>query len=161
MFPSLFISTMVDPKEKIISLLEPLLEKDMFLVDMRIKPTNNIKIYIDSDEGLSIEKCIRINRALYKQLEEIALFTNGDFSLEISSPGLDEPLKLHRQYVKNKGRKVDITLTEGQIMTGLLMDVNENGVVLKVSEGKGKKAVEKELDILWNNIKQTKVLISF
>ena len=83
-------------------------EPEYFLVDVRIKPTNNVKVYIDGDQGISIEKCVRYNRALYKQLEEGGLFPNGDFSLEVSSPGLDEPLKLHRQYKKNIGRLVEI-----------------------------------------------------
>ncbi|HRD44072.1 MAG TPA: ribosome maturation factor, partial [Ferruginibacter sp.] len=48
--------------------LEPLLSGDVFLVDIRIKPTNNIKVYLDADDGLAIEKCIKINRALYKSI---------------------------------------------------------------------------------------------
>ena len=62
-------------------MLEPLLTGDIFLVDMRIKPTNNIKIYLDADNGLGIEKCIKINRALYKNIEETALFPDGNFFL--------------------------------------------------------------------------------
>ncbi|HXB07215.1 MAG TPA: hypothetical protein VNW04_08870, partial [Puia sp.] len=75
-------------------------EPGYFLVDIRIKPTNNIRVYIDGDQGISIEKCVQYNRALYKKLEELGIFPDGDFSLEVSSPGLDEPLKLHRQYKK-------------------------------------------------------------
>jgi ribosome maturation factor RimP len=68
-------------------------ETDLFLVAVKIKPTNNVKIFIDGDEGITIERLIQYNRSLYKDLEESALFPNGDFSLEVSSPGLDEPLK--------------------------------------------------------------------
>jgi ribosome maturation factor RimP len=67
-------------------------EKDLFVVEVRIKPTNNIKIYIDGDQGVSVDKLVSYNRKLYRQLEEEGLFPNGDFSLELSSPGLDEPL---------------------------------------------------------------------
>jgi len=92
------------------SLVQALLANDSgyFLVEVRVKPTNNLKVFIDGDQGISIEKCVRYNRALYKKLEEAALFPNGDFSLEVSSPGLDEPLKLLRQYRKNIGRQVEI-----------------------------------------------------
>src|SRR5579871_3935082 len=82
-------------------------ETAYFLVDIRIKPTNNLKVFIDGDQGISIEKCVQYNRALYKKLEESGLFPSGDFSLEVSSPGLDEPLKLLRQYRKNVGRQVE------------------------------------------------------
>src|SRR5580698_9642471 len=80
-------------------------EPGYFLVEVKIKPTNNVKVYIDGDQGISIEKCVQFNRALYKKLDEAAFFPAGDFSLEVSSPGLDEPLKLHRQYRKNIGRQ--------------------------------------------------------
>ena len=71
------------------------------MVEVRIKPTNNIKVYIDGDQGVSIEKLVNYNRKLYKKIEEDGMYPNGDFSLEVSSPGLDEPLKMHRQYQKN------------------------------------------------------------
>ena len=88
-------------------------EPDIFLVEIRIKPTNNIKVFLDSDNGISIDKLIQYNRKLYKDLEENSFFPGGDFSLEVSSPGLDEPLKLRRQYVKNIGRYVEVTDQDG------------------------------------------------
>ena len=89
-------------------LVEQLLEDETeyFLVNLRIKPTNNIKVFIDGDNGLPIEKCVRLNRKLYKLIEEQAYYPEGEFSLELSSPGIDETLKLHRQYKKNIGRNV-------------------------------------------------------
>ena len=72
-------------------------DPSLFLVEIRIKPTNNFKIYIDGDQGVKIDQLTQFNRRLYRQMEEEAWFPNGDFSLELSSPGLDEPLKLHRQ----------------------------------------------------------------
>lgn len=142
-------------------MLEPLLTGDIFLVDMRIKPTNNIKIYLDADNGLGIEKCIKINRALYKNIEETALFPDGNFSLEVSSPGIDEPLKLHRQYEKNKGRNVEVVLNDGTVYEAVLSGIYENGIQLIITEGKGKKAVTKQLDIAMADIKHTKVKIKF
>lgn len=147
--------------EKIQQLLQPLLTDDIFLVDLRIKPTNNIKIFLDADSGLGIEKCIRINRALYKVIEEQAIYPDGDFSLEVSSPGVDEPLKIHRQYLKNVGREVEITLNDATVKTGTLESVNEIGIHIKYTEGKNKKAVTHEIDIPFADISKTKVLIKF
>ena len=86
-----------------------------FLVEVRIKPTNNIRVAVDADAGLSIQHCVGYNRALYKRLEESGLFPADDFSLEVTSPGLDEPLKMHRQYLKNLGRPVEVMLTDGTL----------------------------------------------
>src|ERR1700722_12717250 len=96
-------------------------EPGYFLVDVRIKPTNNVKVFIDGDQGISIEKCVQVNRALYKKFEETGFFPNGDFSLEVSSPGLDEPLKLHRQYRKNVGRQVELVFLDGSRVEGRLL----------------------------------------
>src|SRR4249920_3733751 len=105
-FPSSFTMSQDTQIQVVEKLLGPLLQDDIFLVSIKIKPINNIKIYLDVDGGLGIEKCIKINRALYKIMEEMAMYPDGDFSLEVSSPGIDEPLKLLRQYKKNIGRDV-------------------------------------------------------
>ena len=132
-----------------------------FLVDLKIKPTNNIKLFLDGDQGITIEKCISINRALYKQLEESGLFPNDDFSLEVSSPGLDEPLKLHRQYLKNKGRLVEILLKDGRKIEGKLLEVNESDLVVEETKGKNKKKEILQHQFLLNDIKSTKLQIVF
>jgi ribosome maturation factor RimP len=147
--------------ETVQKLLIPLLEADIFLIEIKVKPINNIKIYLDADAGLGIERCIKINRALYKIMEEMGFFPEGDFSLEVSSPGIGEPLKQHRQYTKNKGRDVEVVLTDDNKITGKLMDVTEDNITVETTEGKGKKLVISNVDILFSNIKQTKVLIKF
>lgn len=142
-------------------MLEPLLAEDVFLVDIRIKPTNNVKVYLDADGGLPIETCTRINRALYKQLEESTLFVNGDFSLEVSSPGLDEPLKLHRQYLKNIGRDLNLLLAEDRQLSGTLKAVTEEAIEIEYTEGKNKKAVLKQEHIPFSQIKKALIAIKF
>lgn len=142
-------------------LIEPLLEGDVFLVSIKIKPTNNIKIYLDADGGLGIEKCIRINRALYKIMEEKAMYPDGDFSLEVSSPGIDEPLKLLRQYKKNIGRNVEVITTGDTKKEGKLTDVTEDKISIEYTTGKGKKAETKTEEIGFSSIKQTTVLVKF
>jgi ribosome maturation factor RimP len=132
-----------------------------FLVDVKIKPTNNVKVYIDGDQGISIEKCVRYNRALYKKLEEIGLFPNGDFSLEVSSPGLDEPLKLHRQYKKNIGRQVELVLQDGSRIEGRLLEVSEDGIIVEETRGRNKKKEVVNHAFLFDNIKTTKIQVVF
>ncbi len=150
-----------DQIEIVQKLLHPLLTDDIFLVDIKIKPINNIKIYLDADSGLGIEKCIRINRALYKIMEEMAIYPDGDFSLEVSSPGIEEPLKLHRQYIKNTGRNMEVTLQDGSKQSGKLLSVTENEILIEFTEGKNKKAVVKQLTIPFDTIKEAVVLIKF
>ncbi|MGI8582390.1 MAG: ribosome assembly cofactor RimP [Chitinophagaceae bacterium] len=135
--------------------------EDIFLVEVKVIPGNNIKVFLDADEGITIEKCIKINRALYSQIEESELFPNGDFSLEVSSPGIDEPLKLQRQYKKNIGRIVEITMIDGTKKEGKLSIVNDDEIVIEEKTGQGKKAVIKTTNILFNQVKHTKVLVTF
>ena len=132
-----------------------------FLVDVRIKPTNNVKIFIDADEGVILSDLIEYNRKLYKQLEESGIFPNGDFSLEVSSPGLDEPLKLFRQYKKNIGRFVDITLKDNAKKEGKLIEATEDGVIIETESGKGKKKETKQESVLFDQIKNTKIQVKF
>lgn len=150
--------TQIQAVEKLIG---PLLTDDIFLVSIKIKPTNNFKIYLDADSGLGIEKCIRINRSLYKIMEEMGMYPDGDFSLEVSSPGLDEPLKLLRQYTKNIGRDVAVTLNDDRKKEGKLTAVTNDNITIEYTEGKGKKAVQQVEEISFDQIKQTKIQIKF
>ncbi len=143
------------------NLLQPLLTDDLFLVDIKIKPTNNIKIFLDADAGLPIDRCTKINRALYRQMEEMEMFADGNFSLEVSSPGIDAPLKLTRQYVKNIGRNIEVELLEGDKIEGTLTAANDETIAVHSVDGKGKKAVETTREINRDQIKQSIVQIKF
>jgi ribosome maturation factor RimP len=136
-------------------------EPDVFLVSLKIKPTNNIKVFLDADMGLPIDKCVKINRKLYKFIEESAMYPEGDFSLEVSSPGITEPLKMHRQYLKNIGRDVEVVFNDGSIKEGKLMEVAEADIIIETTEGKGKKAIVQQVVIPLENIKTTTVQIKF
>ena len=132
-----------------------------FLVEIKIKPTNNVKVFIDGDAGVSIDKCVQVNRALYKKLEEASLFPGGDFSLEVSSPGLDEPLKMMRQYRKNTGRLVELVLLDGVKKEGKLVEVMEDGIILEEQSGTKKKKEHSVNTYLFSNIKTTKIQVVF
>jgi ribosome maturation factor RimP len=134
---------------------------EIFLVSLKIKPTNNIKVFLDADTGLPIDRCVKINRQLYKFIEEAGMYPEGDFSLEVSSPGITEPLKLHRQYQKNIGRSVEVVLNDASTKEGVLQEVTENNITIETSEGKGKKLVVAQVIIPFENIKSTTVQIKF
>jgi ribosome maturation factor RimP len=152
---------MAEITEKVHALLEPLLEgTDIFIVNIKVKPINNIKVYLDADSGFSIEKCTAVNRRLYARIEEEQIFPDGDFSLEVSSPGVDEPLIQMRQYKKNIGRKVTVTDSDDAEKTGLLKEVGEGHIVLEI---KGKKPKDNTItaEIPFSDIKKTIVQIIF
>ncbi len=149
--------------QEVEAMLNELLEAEPgdFLVSIRIKPTNNFKIFIDCDEGMSIEKCIRYNRKLYHKMEEKEMYPDGDFSLEVSSPGVDEPLKLLRQYKKNIGRSVLVTFLDATQKEGKLVAVTDLDMLIESTSGKGKKAETNQFSILFENIKTTTVQVQF
>lgn len=136
-------------------------DPSLFLVDVRIKPTLNIKVYIDGDQGVSVDRLIQFNRTLYRQLVEEGVLPDGEFSLELSSPGLDEPLKLHRQYVKNIGRSVEVLTLDAQKVTGKLTEVSETGFTVEEVKGKGKKQEIKLHTWRFDEIKSTTIQITF
>ena len=145
---------------RVAELLQPLLEgTDMFLTSISIKPTNNIKVYLDADSGLDVGRSASINRKLYHLIEEAAWYPDGNFSLEVSSPGIDEPLNGIRQFRKNIGRTLEVTPLEGAATTGVLKDVNEERLVLAL---KGtKKEPPKDLEIPFTGIKTAIVQVVF
>jgi ribosome maturation factor RimP len=134
---------------------------DYFLVDVKMRPGNGIRVTLDADNGVSIDKCVEYNRFLYKKIEEASLFAAGDFSLEVSSPGTDEPLRSHRQYLKNRGRKVEVTLQDGSRKEGKLVDVTQDGIILEEISGNKKKKETVMHTLLFDNIKSTKIQVVF
>jgi ribosome maturation factor RimP len=166
-FPSSFCQT-VDmsggaPQKTIENYLNTLLQSsdDVFLVEVKVSAGNDVKVFVDADKGITIEKCVQINRALYKIIEEDGLFENGNFSLEVSSPGVDEPLRLKRQYIKNIGRTLEILLNDESKKEGKLVTANDDDITIEETEGKGKKLNIKQTRILFNQIKHGKVLVTF
>jgi ribosome maturation factor RimP len=146
-------------EEKVAALLAA--HPEHFLVEVRVKPTNNIKVFIDADAGINLSTLVSYNRQLYKTLEESGLFPDGNYSLEVSSPGLDEPLKLKRQYLKNINRFVEVTLEDGTRKEGQLLEATDEGIRIEYSEGKGKKKETKQETILFGAIKSTIIQVKF
>ena len=133
----------------------------IFLVEMKLLPGNNIKVFVDGDNGIAIDKLVQYNRGFYKQIEESGFFPNDDFSLEVSSPGLDEPLKLHRQYLKNLGRNVEVVMKDGIKHEGKMVSVLENEIIIEEEAGKGKKKKIISHTLPYSEIKSTTIQIKF
>jgi len=133
----------------------------IYPVDTRISPAHHIRVFLDADDGITIDRCTAVNRAVYRKIKASGLFPGGEFSLEVSSPGLDEPLKLNRQYQKNIGRAVEVSLLDGSRLTGKLVAADDQALTIEEKTGKGNKLTINTKHILFSQVKQTKVLITF
>ncbi len=137
-------------------------QSDLYLLDYNISDGNNIKIVIDGDRPINIDDCKNVNRTIEQNLEDLDI----DASVQVTSPGVDEPLKVKRQYFKNIGRKLSVK-TESQTYKANLDSVTDEGVSLKwksrekKSNGKGKVTVNKNITIAFDEIKQAIVMINF
>ena len=150
-------------KEKVEQLIAEGVEgTDIFLVKLTVSSSNDINVLLDSDSGLTLSDCRLISRAIESSLDR----EDEDFSLTVSSAGVGEPLVL-RQYNKNVGRKVRVTLIDGEIIEAKLVAADDKGVELewksreKKPTGKGKITVVNNRLLDYQNIKQTIVLITF
>ena len=133
-------------------------DSSYFITDVVVKPAGNktkISVFLDGDKGIDIGLCADISRQLGKQLELQDLIDFA-YTLEVSSPGTDRPLTMLRQYHKNIGRKVKVTLPEEQI-EGALQEVHETYIVVNQLMGKQQKSREIKL----SEIVKTQVLVSF
>lgn len=154
------------PQEQIGQMMHQVLEgTDCFLVSHKVTPTNNYKFYLDSDTGFSLEKSIRINRQMRKMIEEAGLYPEGDYSLEVSSPGIDAPLKLVRQYQKNVGRLLEIVLNDeaSTVVEARLTSLDDENLHLekKVKTKKNSPAATEPIVIPFTDIRQATVCIEF
>jgi ribosome maturation factor RimP len=111
---------------------QALKESDYFIVEITISNSNSINVIIDSPNGASIEFCVLVSRAIEHSLDrEIE-----DFELEVSSPGIGQPLKVLGQYLKLIGKTVEVLTAEGQKLTGKLVDATEEQISIEVEETK-------------------------
>ncbi len=152
-------------KEQIIGLLAPLLEDDKyFIVEIQVSPSKirqKVTVLIDSDEGISIDECAEISRKLGDLIEEQGILPNA-YTLEVSSPGVDYPLGMPRQFRKNIGRTLKVILPEGIEKKGQLLSASEEGfVLLEELKKKKKDQVPNELSFAYADIVRVEVQIKF
>ena len=152
-------------KKTVEDLLQGALDErqDLFLIDFTLSGDNAIKIVIDGDNGVLVEDCMFISRAIEHNIDR----DEHDFSLEVLSSGAATPLTLPRQYKKHIGRNLEVKTLDSEKLEGELTEVNNEGLVLKWKTrepkpvGKGKVTVTKEANVAFDNIKEAKVKIKF
>ncbi len=151
-------------QDKVKELLQEALDENssLFLIDLQFLANNKIKVIVDGDLGVPLSECVRISRNIEHNLDR----EEEDFSLEVTTPDISEPLKVKRQYNKNLKRILKVK-TEEDTFEGTLTEVSEENIVLvwKAREpkpiGKGKHTVEKNKSIAYSDIKEAKVKIIF
>lgn len=155
------VSKLVDQIRTVVN--EALAEQeDLFLVDI-IKKSNAISgkmiILLDGDQGISIEQCSKVSRTVSQFIdEEIELA--DPLTLEVSSAGLDHPLSMNRQYVKNIGKNVKVTMNNQEILEGKLKGATKKSIEIEILIDQKKKQTEsKTIDFV--DINKTIVLVSF
>ena len=155
----------MDFKAQIAQLLNDFLaeREDLFLIDMKFSATDHIRVILDGDHGVTLQDCLDASRAIEFNMDR----EEHDFSLEVMSAGLSEPLNSPRQYRKNIGRSLELVMNDSSEIKGELVSVEEDKItlVLKYRKpkdiGKGKVDVVEEREILYSDIKKALVAIKF
>lgn len=164
-FRSVTSNVIMDFRAKVEQLVHEFLEtrKDLYLVDLKISAGDDITVILDGDEGLSLQDCLDASRAIEFNLDR----EEHDFSLQVMSPGLSEPLKLPRQFKKNMGREIEVLLNSEEKIQGEVVAVDDEKVtvVLRYRRpkliGKGKEDVVENKEIPYTEIKKALVVIKF
>ena len=148
---------------KVENLLSEILDENssLFLIELKIGIDNTINIILDGDNGVTLNDCIKISRFIEHRLDR----DDENFSLEVTSSGVGNPLKNSRQFLKNIGRKLKVELTNGSSLQGLLDAADDFGFTLKWKQrepkpiGKGKITVEKKEKLSYHEVNKTIVLV--
>ncbi len=160
-----FFKRHMEFKKRIEELLHEFLEtrKDLFLIDLKISAGDDITVILDGDQGVSLQDCLDASRAIEFNMDR----EEHDFSLQVMSAGLSEPLVTPRQFAKNIGREIEILLNDSTKIEGELAKVDDDKVTLVLRYrkpkdiGKGKVDVEEEKEIPYSEIKKALVTIKF
>ena len=146
---------MID-KIKVLDIINDVLEgTEKYLINMKITPDNRIFVDIDGDNGVNIDDCIELSRAIENNLDR----DEEDFELNVSSAGADAPLKLPRQYRRHVGREVSVQPFEGPYVEGKLTNAGDKDFTIFI---KGtKKEAPKEYTFAYEDVKTVKVIIRF
>lgn len=155
----------MDLIDKVSGLVEQFIDKDeIFLVEVDIKgkPGNyKIQVFIDGDQGTDVDECSKISRSLSNELDELELI-EGKYNIEVSSPGVDKPLKLIRQYPKHIGRELKVLAKDNKKYQGILLGVVDEEIELSVKSSKVKKELNSaSLKLLFADIESAIVVLRF
>ncbi len=153
----------MDIKAKLTELAQASIQHpSLFLVDVVSSSRNfsKITVIVDGDQGVSIDHCTEISRALSAKLDEVDLLADH-YVLEVATPGLDHPLKLKRQFKKNTGRGLKVHRSNKSIEQGILTLVEEDKIILMQEIKEGKVTIEKSVVIPFEEIEKAFVMVSF
>jgi ribosome maturation factor RimP len=153
----------MDLNAEIRQLVEPTLAPDQFVVDIVVSAKKNpgkVLVLLDGDQGINIDVCAEVSRHLSKELDERNLM-GENYLLEVSTPGVDQPLKLKRQYRKHIGRNLKVKLQDGSQLEAKLAEVNEEEIVLNQEVGLKKQKEVKTINVPFASVDKTFVLVSF
>lgn len=140
-----------------------LTREDLFLVDLKISATSDVTVILDGDNGVTLQDCLDASRAIEFNMDR----EEHDFSLQVMSAGLSEPLETPRQFRKNIGREIEVMFADSTKIEGELLSVDDEKIVLKLEYrqpkliGKGKEDVVEEREIPYSSIKKALVVIKF
>ena len=147
---------MIDKKELQAFVEEQLKDTEYFLTDLKVSPSNEITVEIDSLTPGDIEECVNLTRAIEEAFDRDV----EDYELEVGTAGLTSPLKVKRQYEKYVGQDLEVLTADGRKLHGMLRKVDDNGIILSIQqkvkkEGSKKPVIETaDLDIPFSNIKK-------
>jgi ribosome maturation factor RimP len=151
----------MDAAEEIRKIAEgKLKDSSQFVVDVIVsskRKPQKVTVVVDGDAGISIDDCADISREVAKVLDD-SLVLSDSYVLEVTTPGLDQPLKLHRQYKKNIGRRMRIKVSD-KVVEGKLVEVSDSGVTIE--QGDGKKIEKSVVELKFSEIDKSIVLVSF
>jgi len=134
----------------------------IFLVEVIVRQGNIITVYLDKPDGISMDECADINRFLNVNLDRDI----EDYELEVSSPGIGVAFKVREQYIKNIGKDVEVTINNGNKLTGKLLSFSDQEIEMEVlskdeADHKSRKLIPRNIKININTIKATKSIVSF
>jgi ribosome maturation factor RimP len=136
---------------------EGLKDTDKFTVDVNVKGGSVITVLIDGDTGVTIDNCIRLSKFIESKLDR----DTEDFELRVSSSGADKPLVMKRQYKKNMGRELNVSLSDGTLVSGMLENVDDDKITIRTKGDKKKGGKPQDINIDFENIKEASVILSF
>jgi ribosome maturation factor RimP len=152
----------MDLVDEIKTIVQERLTEEQFLVDVILtarKGPKKLMVIVDSDQGFNIDDCAELSRHLSKVLDERNL-VDDNYMLEVTTPGVDFPLKFNRQYRKNLGRSLKVKFRDGTI-EGKLTMATDDSITLETETGSGKKKEVKSMIIPIAEIEKAFVLVSF
>ncbi|MFJ8747773.1 ribosome maturation factor RimP [Streptomyces sp. NPDC102441] len=149
--------------DRLRELLDPLVSaKELDLEEIEVSKAGRrrvLRVIVDSEDGVELDTCAELSRDISQTLDETDAMGEGEYVLEVSSPGADRPLTEHRHYVRATGRLARLTLSEGGELVARILGVDDEGLDLEVPGVKGRKPTSRR--VAFDEITKARVEIEF